>query len=177
MVITTCISSFCYTHVITCARFWLLKVKGLTKAMAEMKTEYWTKDEIEQLYKEGSQCELSSWPDKTVRYSVWTKLCGHGFKSHSGQLSKNALVVNTIWLHSPMLMWSPMQDFDRGKCGNSRRNSQNEIWIMNKRWNCSNCAKLALSASWTHGLTAQVVRASEQNSVVLGWNPFQGNFW
>ena len=82
-----------------------------------------------------------------------------------------------VWLHSPMLMWSPMQDFDRGKCGNSRRNSQNEIWIMNKRWNCSNCAKLALSASWTHGLTAQVVRASEQNSVVLGWNPFQGNFW
>ena len=36
--------------------------------------------------------------------------------------------------------------------------------------------KLALSVSWTHGLIAQSVRASEQNSVVMGSNPTQANF-
>ena len=33
-----------------------------------------------------------------------------------------------------------------------------------------------LSASGTHGLIAQLVRASEQNSVVVGSNPTQPNF-
>ena len=47
---------------------------------------------------------------------------------------------------------------------------------LNKRWNWSSCAKLALSASWTHGLIAQSVRASERNSVVVGSNPTQTNF-
>ena len=46
-----------------------------------------------------------------------------------------------------------------------------EHWT--KRWNCSSCTKLALRTSWTHGLIAQSVRASEQNSVVVGSNPFQ----
>ena len=31
---------------------------------------------------------------------------------------------------------------------------------LNKRWYWSSCAKLAVSASWTHGLIAQSVRAS-----------------
>ena len=44
---------------------------------------------------------------------------------------------------------------------------------LNKRWNWSSCTKLALSASWTHGLIAQLVRASEPNSVVVGSNPTQ----
>ena len=43
-------------------------------------------------------------------------------------------------------------------------------------WNWSGCTKLALSASWTHGLIAQSVRASERNSVVVGSNPTQANF-
>ena len=45
-----------------------------------------------------------------------------------------------------------------------------------KRWNCSSCTKMALSASWTHVLIAQSVRASEQNSVIVGSNPTQVNF-
>ena len=36
--------------------------------------------------------------------------------------------------------------------------------------------KLALSESWIHGLIAQLVRASERNSVVVGSNPTQANF-
>ena len=36
-------------------------------------------------------------------------------------------------------------------------------------------AKLALSVSWTHGLIAQLVGASEWNSVVVGPNPTQAN--
>ena len=47
---------------------------------------------------------------------------------------------------------------------------------LNKRWNWSSCTKLALSASWTHGLIAQSVRASEWNSMVVGSNPTQANF-
>ena len=35
---------------------------------------------------------------------------------------------------------------------------------------------MALSASCTHGLIAQSVRASEQDSVVVGSNPTQANF-
>ena len=37
------ISSFCYTNVITCARFCLKQTWWLGKAMAEMKCEHWAK--------------------------------------------------------------------------------------------------------------------------------------
>ena len=47
---------------------------------------------------------------------------------------------------------------------------------LNKRWNWRSYTKLALSASWTHGLVAQSVRASERNSLVVGPNPTQANF-
>ena len=53
------------------------------------------------------------------------------------------------------------------------RGRQQRKWKLrlNKRWNWSSCKKLALTASWTHGVIAQSVRASEQNSVVVGSNP------
>ena len=47
---------------------------------------------------------------------------------------------------------------------------------LNKRWNWSRCTKLAPSATWTHGLIAQLVSASELNSVAVGSNPTQANF-
>ena len=47
---------------------------------------------------------------------------------------------------------------------------------MNKRWNWNSCNKLALSASWTHGLIAHSVIASGRNSVVVDSNPTQFNF-
>ena len=47
---------------------------------------------------------------------------------------------------------------------------------LNKWWMWSSCTKLALSASWTHGLIAQSVRVSERNLVVVGSNPTQANF-
>ena len=49
-----------------------------------------------------------------------------------------------------------------------------EHWT--KRWNWSSCTKLALNATWTHGLISQPVRASEWNSVVVGSSPTQVNF-
>ena len=39
----------------------------------------------------------------------------------------------------------------------------------------SSCTKLALRASWSHGLIAQTVRAPERNSVVVCSNLIQGN--
>ena len=49
-----------------------------------------------------------------------------------------------------------------------------EHWT--KRWNWSSCADLAVRVSWTHGLIAQLVRASERNSVVVSSDPTQANF-
>ena len=40
-------------------------------------------------------------------------------------------------------------------------NSRNQIWTLNKK-NWSSYTKLVQSASWTHGLIAQWVRASEE---------------
>ena len=54
--------------------------------------------------------------------------------------------------------------------------SRNEIRPWANRWNWSSCTKLTLSASWTHSLIAQSVRASERNSVVVGSNPTQASF-
>ena len=45
-----------------------------------------------------------------------------------------------------------------------------------EQWNWSSCTKLALSVSSTHGLIAQLVRALEPNSLVVGSNPTQANF-
>ena len=49
-----------------------------------------------------------------------------------------------------------------------------EHWT--KRGNLRSCTKLALRASWTHGLIAQLLRASERNSVVGSSNLTQANF-
>ena len=46
---------------------------------------------------------------------------------------------------------------------------------LNKRWNWSHCTKLALKTRWSHGLTANLLRASEQNLVVTGSNSTQAN--
>ena len=49
-----------------------------------------------------------------------------------------------------------------------------EHWT--KRWSVSSSTKLALITSWSHGLVAQLVTASERNSVLVGSNPTQANF-
>ena len=77
---------------------------------------------------------------------------GHGFKSHSSQLSivtsKNPSVVNAICISSfrytLMITWRNFQF----------------------KWTWQLTKAIALK-SWTHGLIAQLVRASEWNSVVF----------
>ena len=54
-------------------------------------------------------------------------------------------------------------------------NDLNESWTLNKRWNWSSCIKLALSASWNHGLRAQSVGAFKRNSLVVTLNPTQAS--
>ena len=49
-----------------------------------------------------------------------------------------------------------------------------EQWTARRNW--SSCTKFLLSGSWTHDLIARSVRASEQNSVVVGSNSIQVNF-
>ena len=106
----------------------------------------------------------------------WTN-DGRGFKSHSDQLSiatsKNLSVVTTICIVSSFRYTHVIYSIEMD-VSTDEFNSRN--LTLNKRWNLSRCAKLALRAIWTHGLIAQVVRASERNSVVLDWNPTQAEF-
>ena len=46
----------------------------------------------------------------------------------------------------------------------------------NKRWNWSNCTKLAVTVIWAHGIIAQWLWVSEQNLVVVGSKTTQANF-
>ena len=68
-------------------------------------------------------------------------------------------------------MWLSPEKFDQNKRGDWQRQQPKWNVTLNKRWNWSNCIKLALSAIWTHGLIAQSVGASESNSVVVSLNP------
>ena len=73
-------------------------------------------------------------------------------------------------------MWFPQQNFNSSKCGDWQKGKPKWNMTFSKWLNWSSCRKLVLSASWTHGLLGQTVRASEQNSVVVGWNATQNNF-
>ena len=72
---------------------------------------------------------------------------------------------------STTLMWLPQENFDWNKRGDWWRQLPKWNLTLNKRWNWSSCTTLAVSATWTHGLISQSVRASERNSVVVGLNP------
>ena len=110
---------------------------------------------------------------------------GREFKCYSGQLStvtsKNPSVVNTTCISS----------FRYTHVITYRKLRLKQTWwlvkaiqlkwnvTLNKRWNWSSCTKLALNASWTHGLISQSesVRASERNSLVAGSNPLRPTFY
>ena len=72
------------------------------------------------------------------------------------------------------ILWRPTDDWQMWWLTKEKTKIKREHWT--KRWNWSSCTKLALRASWIHGLIAQSVRASEWNSVVVGSNPTQANF-
>ena len=73
--------------------------------------------------------------------------------------------VITFGRFSLKQMWRLTKAMTKMKC---------EHWT--KRWNCQSCTKMALSGSWTQGLIAQFIRASERNSVVVVSNPTQTDF-
>ena len=54
--------------------------------------------------------------------------------------------------HSTALMWLPQEHFNSNKRGDWKRQYPKWNATLNKRWNWSSCTKLALTASWTHGL-------------------------
>ena len=58
----------------------------------------------------------------------------------------------------------------------SCKNCQDVICVLSRAWVWSDCGRLALSVSWTHGLVPQSVGTSERNSVVVGSNPNQVDF-
>ena len=60
----------------------------------------------------------------------------------------------TLPIYIPLL-WIHMQDSIKVNVATDQCNSQNEIWTLNNEIKLEYCTKLALSASWTHGLIAQ----------------------
>lgn len=54
--------------------------------------------------------------------------------------------------------------------------AKNLIWALKGRWNWSSYKKMPLSTNRPHGLTANLVRASKLNLVVVGSNPTHANF-
>ena len=90
------------------------------------------------------------------------------------------VVFHVVWIpyvstHSATLMWLPTENFDLTKVANDKGKQPKWKLTLNKPWNWSNCTKLAVSASRTHGLIAQSVTLSERISVVAGSNPTQAN--
>ena len=90
---------YIYIYVIACPRFCLKQMCRLPKTMAEIKCEHW----IERW--NWSSCTkltlTASWTHGLIAQlvSVWTEFSGHGFKSHSGQLS---IAISKI-----LLWWIP----------------------------------------------------------------------
>ena len=101
---------------------------------AEMKSEVEQTMKLEQLQKVHSECELKSWPDSLVGWSMWTKFSGRGFKSHSGQLSKGTWkipsVVNTICItsfhYTHVITYRKLQLKWTWRA--TKANSRNEMW-------------------------------------------------
>ena len=73
-------------------------------------------------------------------------------------------------------MWLPREKLDGKKRCDWQRQWSKRNMTLSKRYNWSSCRKLALSASWTHGLTGQSRRASKKNSVIVGLNTTRSNF-
>ena len=151
-----------------------------------------------------TKAEMNMMLNKWWNWSSCTKLAlsaswTHGLMAQSvGIVERNSVVVvsnliqvNFLYLHeiicqwwiphvssvhSATLLWLPQWNVSSNKRGRWRRHNPKRNMTLNKQWNWSSCTKLALSASWTHGLIAQSVRPSQKNLVVVGSNPTQVNF-
>ena len=115
-----------------------------------------------------------------VLYFFLTTVCFPGF-IHVLWKGNHFLNANSFLTSSSQIFFFWFSQ-ENGSCyykrnlATNKGNSWKEIWRWTKKWTWSSCTKFALSASWTHGLIAQSVRASQRNSVVLGSNPAQVNF-
>ena len=154
----------------------------LTKAMADMKLEHWTKG-----WNWSSSIKLVlsvSWAYGLIAQLIrtleqnWVVLCWHPTQATFCTYFQNSSVVNTLWISS---FRCTLVTTCAGFCSKknfwltkSMAEMKREHWT--KRWNWSGCKRLALSASWAHVLIAQSVRDSKRNSVLAGLNPTQSNF-
>ena len=113
--------------------------------------------------------------------SFWSSMVIHyiSYIAHSGQLftatSKNPSAVNTICISS---FWCIHLCKISIKINvvTEEDNCENETLALNKRWNWSSSTKLVLSVRWNHDLIAQLFRASEQNSLLVGPRLIQADF-
>ena len=150
---TIYISSFRYTHVITSIKFWLKQTWRLTKAIAETKSTL-------------NKCWNWSSCTKLALSARWTHNLIARPVRPSDQLSmtnsNNPSVVNTICISSFLFAYV-ITSINFWFKQTWRLTKANPKWNVtpNKRWSWSSWTKLAQSASWTHGMIAQSVRASD----------------
>ena len=102
----------------------------------------------------NTKCAVS--PSNHLRYVENT------FRPSEESLSGEYHMYQVIPLHSCDYLY---QVSIKINVATDKGNSRNELWHWTSRWDLSRCTNLSLSASWTHGLIAQSVRASEWNSV------------
>ena len=122
----------------------------------------------------------------SILWSSYRKLAWVGFEPTNTEFRSDALTaltdrVTRLWVQLALRKMYTEVYMPLNKQWNEMWNetSKDEIkWnvTLTKRWSWSSCIKLTLSASWTHGLVAQWIRASERNSVIMGSNPTQANF-
>ena len=75
---------------------------------------------------------------------------------------------------SAVLMWLTEESLDEKKRSNGRRNWPKWNMTLNKWSHWSSSTKLALNATWTHGLIPQSFTASEWNSLTVGKESHSG---
>ena len=155
------------------------------KAKTEMKREHWAKRwnwgsciklALRVSLTHGLIAQLVSWLGRLNRIQ-WSRVqiplrppfYSYFEESFSGEYHMYQYISLLTWVPMRRLCFKQMWQLTKTKT-----EMRHEHW--RKRWNWSSCTKLALRVSWTHGLIAQSVRESEQNSVVVGSNPNQANF-
>ena len=182
MVNTICISPLCHTHVITSRKLWLKETWQLKKVHSRNEMWHWTDNEIGVAVQSWLwvRVELMAWYQSRLQHLNRIQWCCFQiqlrptfYSYFKESVSSEYHMYQLILLHS--CAYLQKTSIKINVATNEDKQPKSNV-TLNKRWNWNRCTKFALSVSWTHGLIAQLVRASERNSMVVGSNPTQTNF-
>ena len=168
---TICISSFCYTQVITCAKICIKRAWWLTKITTKLKCEPW--DEIAAAI-ENWLCVLV---EVMARYLSWLErrkkiywslaqiqlratLYSYFYRFVSGQYH----IYQLTTLHSCDYL---CKSWIKTNTGTDERKNWNKICTLYKRLNWISSTNLTLTVRSTHGWVTQSIKVLVRTSVVV----------